>query len=240
MEITTKSYNFTIKPRTCLSTDKFDFFIDVSNDCDAGCLFCCNDNESDKELDLKQLETDFLKVKDRVARVVISGGEPLIDPERLGDLLKLLSSFEVDVKLITNGHKLEERLPILGMYGVRAVQLSRHHYHDSENDGIFSTKTLQFEKFGGMVENHPNIRFSVNCLLIQGYIDNAEKIVQFLESCSQIGIDSVKFVGLMKVNQYCHKHFVDYREVIKNLPVDFLQTDSRNDEDRCSCVTSSL
>jgi molybdenum cofactor biosynthesis enzyme MoaA len=236
MEIQTKNYNFTIKPRTCLSTDKFDFFIDISNECDAQCLFCCNENKNADDIDLMQLEADCIKARDKIARFVISGGEPLLNSVKLEQLLKLLSSFGIEIKLITNGHKLKERLPILNKYGVSTVQLSRHHYLDDENDIIFSKKMLPFEVLGSMTGHHENMKFSINCLLIRNYIDSTKEIIRFLEACSQIGISSVKFVGLMKVNLYCHEYFVDYKEVINTLPMDFLQTDSREDEERCSCA----
>ena len=236
MEIKTKDYNFTIKPRTCLNTNKFDFFIDITGKCDAQCLFCCNDNKNDNDINLQQLEIDFLMVKDKVARIVISGGEPLLDSLKLERLLKLVSSFDTKIKIITNGHKLDERLLLLDKYGVESVQLSRHHYLDKKNDEIFTKKMLTIKKFGEIIQYHKSMKFSLNCLLIRGYVDSAEEIVIFLERCSHIGIDAVKFVGLMQVNEYCRENFVDYKKVIQVLPMDFLQTGGRKDEDRCSCV----
>ena len=236
MVIEGKDYSFAIIPRACRQSDKFDFFVDITNNCNAQCLFCCNDNTNSDALNLQQLEADFNQIKSNVSRIVISGGEPLLDVSRLESLLELVLSFGVNIKLITNGYKLDEHLLILEKYRIKSMQVSRHHYNDLQNNILFGAKMLSFENFGYILNQNKNLKFSLNCLLIKGYIDSVAEITKFLEHCSQIGITSVKFVGLMKVNDFCKENYVDYNGLISSFPMDFLQTNKRADEDRCSCA----
>lgn len=50
----------------------------------------------------------------------------------------------------------------------------------------------------------------LSCNLIKGYIDSKEEIYKFLEFASSIGIQSVGFVSLMPINDYCKDNLIDF------------------------------
>jgi hypothetical protein len=46
--------------------------------------------------------------------------------------------------------------------------------------------------------------------MIKGYVDSEEKIYDYLDKYSDLGVYDVGFVNLMKINEYCKERFVEF------------------------------
>ena len=169
LEIRNKEYE--IKPYACSPCNEFPFYINVTNICNAKCDFCSNAcNKDYGKLDLEYLKEILDKVSDKVSRFSISGGETLINPKNLEELLKLLHNYDRRITMNTNGSFLLDNIDMLNKYpNIESIQLSRHHYEDDKNNEVFKINTLSFED---LKKIKANADLRINCLLIKNYIDS--------------------------------------------------------------------
>lgn len=234
MKVVANDKTYELTPFLCRKNKGFAFHINVTNICNCKCQYCCNDKTDPGKLNLTDLEKIIESSKEDIERFSINGGEPLLVPDELEALLKLLEKYKKPIKIGTNGYHIEERIDLLNSYPVRDIQFSCHHYDSKKNKEIFKADTISFAKLKDVVDKlKPSI--IINCLLIRGYIDNEKEVVNFLEECSKVGIRSVSFIGMMKINEFCENNYVDYKEITKKLPIDFLKTMERTDGKRCHC-----
>ena len=226
---------YEIKPYSCSPCNEFPFYINVTNICNAKCEFCSNACNNDYgKLDLDYLKEILDKVSDKVSRFSISGGETLINPEDMEELLKLLHNYDRRITMNTNGSFLIDNIAMLNKYSnIESIQLSRHHYDDEKNNEVFKIKTLTFEDLKNI---KVNADLRINCLLIKNYIDSGEEVIKFLEKISETEISQVGFISMMQVNEFTKENFVDYRDIISSLNDDFLETKKMADGNRCSCA----
>ena len=237
LELTIDGENYTIYPRACSSDDiVFPFYINITNSCNAKCDFCLNTCNNDLgKLDYNKLESVLDQTKNYISRFSISGGEPLINIDELEKLLQLVQKYNKNTIVNTNGSFLLKNVYILNKYNIDSIQLSRHHYDDDKNNEIFKINTISFEDLKNL-KLKADLR--INCLLIKNYIDSKEEIVKFLEKISQTDISQVGFISMTKLNKYTNDNFVDYRDIIKDLDSNFLETLKMSDGDECSCTNN--
>lgn len=236
MQVVADDKTYELKPFLCRKTNGFAFHINVTNICNCKCKYCCNDKTDTGALDLDKLKKIIDSTIDSIGRFSINGGEPLLVPDQLEALLKLLSKYNKPIKIGTNGYHIVERVNLLNKYPVQYIQFSCHHYDINKNKRLFEADTITFPMLKSLV-NKLKASIILNCLLIKGFIDNVEEVVNFLEECSKANIRTVSFIGMMKINKFCEDYYVDYKDITKNLPIDFLKTKERFDGNRCHCET---
>jgi len=94
----------------------------LTDKCNLTCEFCCM---KDKETHDSFKKRTALRIAfDRYDEIAITGGEPLMEPEKLVQFICLLKYFNKDAKiyLYTNGHYLQEEtaamLSVCGLTGI--------------------------------------------------------------------------------------------------------------------------
>jgi len=225
-----------IEPYSCSVDNEFPFYINVTNSCNAKCEFCLNSCNKDLgKLDYKELKSVLDQVSDYISRISISGGETLLFPDELEKLLKLVQTYNKNIIINTNGSFLLQNIDLLNKYDICAVQLSRHYYEDDKNNEIFKTKTISFEDLKN-IKLKSDLR--INCLLIKKYIDSKEEVIKFLEKISETDISQVGFISMTKVNEFAKDNFIDYRDIVKDLGPDFIETQKSSDGNECSCTNN--
>jgi len=233
MEFYFKEKTYKIEPYTCASDNQFPFYINITNACNAKCEFCLNAcNKDIGKLDLLELKSILDQVSPHISRISISGGEALLYPKELEELLKLVQSYNKNIIVNTNGSFLIQNEEMLNKYDIGSIQLSRHHYEDDKNDELFKIKTITFDELK-TVKLNADLR--INCLLIKNYIDSKEEIIKFLEKVSETEIAQIGFISMTKVNEFTKQNFVDYRDIINDLGPDFVETQRLSDGNECSC-----
>ena len=117
-------------------------YIKVTDYCNANCLFCANGTCTDfGKIDLVKLEfvIRYLKEKNRLHSIGLTGGEPMINPELVNNILNLIWSIDsrIDVQISTNGLNLREIANFDNPNNLESIHISRHHYDDSKNIEIY-------------------------------------------------------------------------------------------------------
>lgn len=206
--------------KSCLRNDGYQvdnnnslsLYVIVTRKCNANCEFCEFTGKSEK-IDLDIFYSTFSKLIKyyNIGMVHFTGGEPTLELELLKSLCNMVKSIDdmVTTSVNTNGIKLAELADIDTLDN---VALSRHALTDSENFDIFKTNTVAKESD---IKAFPKNKLHLSCNLMQGYIDNEEKIYHYLNKCAALDIFDVGFVGLMPVNQYCIDRYVEYPELSK-------------------------
>ena len=110
---------------------KLRLYIKITDACNANCSFCANANNCDYgDIDLKKLEyvICYLRSKDRLHGISITGGEPLINPNKLFEILDLIYSIDpkIEVQISTNGINLLSLLNYPHINNLESIH-TRHH-----------------------------------------------------------------------------------------------------------------
>lgn len=207
-----------IKTKSCIRNDRrqvdldksINIYVVMTNKCNAACEFCefrGNRNEVDTEQFKEAL--DIVMKYYNIGTVHFTGGEPTLELDKIKQLCDIIKATDKSIKtsVNTNGLHLMELAEIESLDN---VALSRHALTDSENYDIFKTNSVASEK---EIEAFPKSKLHLSCNLIQGYIDSEDKIYQYLEKYSALGVFDVGFVGLMKINDYCRTRYVEFPDL---------------------------
>jgi hypothetical protein len=113
-----------------------------------------------------------------------------------------------------------------------SISMSLHHYDAYKLSDLYGTHVPETAfSFEGIDMNKVN----VSCNLIKGYIDCAEEAHKILDFTLELGVPRIGFVALMKVNDYCLSHYVDFEEIrLVTIPHVYF-TKSMNRGKNCKC-----
>lgn len=214
-------------------------FVKVTDCCNARCAFCSN-GESHRAISkfnhVKLWEIiDELRNKGIIInRINITGGEPSVASETVNQILEKAGSepyHNIHLHLNTNG-LLPASQEMMRHIRWNSISMSLHHYDRNELSEIYgvsiSDKALEFE---GIDLG----RVNASCNLIRGYIDNPAEAETMMKFAVSLKLPRLGFVALMKVNDYCKTHYVDFDEInFTDIPHLYF-TESRNRGSNCKC-----
>ena len=214
-------------------------FVKVTKRCNAKCLFCSNAGASVPQTSfnvpklieiIKDLKASDIKVN----RVNITGGEPSVVSLLVEDILSKMCEPEISdvhMHLNTNG-LLPQSQELMRHPRWDSISMSLHHYDVAKLSELYGCripdKAFDFEGIDLQKVNS-------SCNLIKGYIDNAEEARKMLDFNIDLGIPRIGFVALMKVNDYCRKHFVDLEDIHLDCIPHVYFTKSMNRGGDCKC-----
>ena len=193
-------------------TPFIDINVSMTNACNASCQFCCNQGRSDFQFDVEAFKDFFDEARAKISinKVTFTGGEPSLRLRELNGCLDHIGGKCSLVTVNTNG----SRLSALDHPSIHRIALSRHHYCDSINDGIFGMK------IGNPLIGSPlKDRIAIVCNLIKGKIDSTKEAYNMLGFASDNDIEEMSFVGLMPLNDFSVNNMVsleslDFKENI--------------------------
>ncbi|MBO5957751.1 MAG: radical SAM protein [Bacteroidales bacterium] len=215
-------------------------FVKVTKGCNARCLFCSNADASEirTPFNVPKLLDAVMSLRDlgvKVNRINITGGEPSVVPQLVGNILSVMSEpsvSDIHMHLNTNG-LLPQSQELMRHPRWDSISMSLHHYDRMKLSELYGCHIPEraFDFEGIAVE-----KLNSSCNLVKGYIDNMEEARKMLDFNLDLGIQRVGFVALMKVNDYCRKHFVDLEDIrLENIPhVYFTKSMSRGNDCKCS------
>lgn len=214
-------------------------FVKVTNACNARCRFCSNADKikDGQDFDLSKLLDiirELQKNKILVNRINVTGGEPSVIPVLVNKILSTMEAAEfndIHLHLNTNG-LLPNSKELMKHPRWDSISISLHHYNKERLSELYGTPILEtaFEFTGIDLD-----KVNASCNLVKGYIDNTEEVEKMMRFVIELGLPRLGFVALMKVNDYCVKHFIDFTKI------DFAQiphlyfTESRNRGNDCKC-----
>lgn len=214
-------------------------FVKVTNGCNARCAFCSNAgcNVIKAEFDHSKLWRiiDELQAKKIfVNRINLTGGEPAIVPEVVNYILERASTTrykDIHFHLNTNG-LLPTSQALMRHTRWNSISMSLHHYDKNILSEIYGFQIPDGAfSFNGVNMNIVN----ASCNLIRGYIDSDTEVEKMLQCTISLGLPRLGFVSLMKVNDYCREHYVDFNEINFEAIPHLYFTESRNRGADCKC-----
>ena len=209
--------NIIFKTRCCINkygeqqeiTDKqIALYVVLTRRCNVDCKFCEYHNGT-SEIDVKKKKNtlNWLLSFCNITTIHFTGGEPTLEIDKLKQLCKIIKQSDrlITTSVNTNGTRLKE---LENIKELDNIALSRHAVDDTENREIFRSNLLPTaEDIRNFKDKH---KLHLSCNLIKGYIDSEEKILQYLEFASTLGINDIGLVSLMNINEFCNQHYVDF------------------------------
>ena len=218
-------------------------YIKVTDYCNADCKFCANGTCTDfGKIDLVKLEfvIRYLCENKRLHSIGLTGGEPMIDPQLVNDIINLIWSIDsrIDVQLSTNGLNLMEISNFDHANDLESIHISRHHYDDDKNIEIFGNSnianTMDIMRLQDILSNKKLI--NINTVSMKGYIDSLKEIKKMLDYVGDIGVYKNGFISLMKCNDFALEHFINFNDIFNNLDNNFLKTHHFYSGEYCECI----
>lgn len=215
-------------------------FTKVTGGCPARCRFCSNAGAEHvaARYDVDKLASFASELQQQgviVNKINFTGGEPSLVPELVNTILERFSSSgleDIHLHLNTNGLLPQSKEMMLNPRW-NSISVSLHHYDRDKLSEIYGVRLIEDAlDFSGVYMKILN----VSCNLIKGYIDSEEEVHRMLDFCIDKGITRIGFVSLMKVNDWCREHFVDFRDIkLERIPhVYFTRCMDRGKDCRCS------
>ena len=187
-------------------------YIKLTDSCNADCVFCANKGTEDfGNLDLSKLAfvINYLKSKNILHSIGITGGEPMTNPEKLNNLINLIYSIDqdIEVQVSTNGYNLNLFKEFENINNLESIHISRHHYDDNVNFEIFRTRNIAtMEQIASLQDFLIDKKIiNINTMVMKGYIDSLKEIKKMLNYVGDTGVYKNGFVSLMKCNDYCNE-----------------------------------
>lgn len=214
-------------------------FVKVTNSCNSHCLFCSNASSlrTDKRFNVDKLFKVIREIKSKgiiLNRINITGGEPSVVPSLVRDIVQRLISEKIDdvhLHLNTNG-LLPDSQNLMQIERWDSISISLHHFEIKRLSELYGCpiSSSAFD-FDGIDKQ----RLNVSCNLIKGYVDSLDTIGRMLDFVLDLGIPRIGFVALMKINDYCKKHFIDIDKFnLEDIPHVYF-TKSMNRGANCKC-----
>ena len=209
-----------LQKRTCLRNDGYQgdldnsiqLYVVVNRKCNAQCEFCTFRGDVE-EVDINKFKDTLEKIYKyyNISTLHLTGGEPTLDINRVEQICNIANTVDNSIKtsVNTNGIHLND---LDNIKNLDNVALSRHGITDNENYEIFKTNNVASAE---QIRAFTKSKLHLSCNLIQGHVDSEDKIYQYLEMCSTLGVFDVGFVGLMNVNEYCKERYVEFPELSK-------------------------
>ena len=218
-------------------------YIKLTDACNADCLFCANRESRDfGNLDFRKLEFVIRYLLDRklLHGISITGGEPMINPDKMNLLLNLIYSIEptMEVAISTNGYNLREFLNMEHVNKLESIHISRHHYDDEVNYDIFGSRDVaSTSDIIALQEGLDDKRIiNINTLVMKDYIEDLASIKRMLNYVGDVGVYKNGFVSLMKCNQFSKDHFINFNDIFSSLDDSFYLGHHFYNGEYCECV----
>ena len=218
-------------------------YIKLTDSCNANCSFCANETSKDfGTIDFSKLEfvIRYLKEEKCLHGISITGGEPMINPEKMNLLLKLIWSIDknIEVAISTNGLNLREFANMEQVNNLESIHISRHHYDDDKNREIFKSHTIATTDDIMFLQEKLQDKqiLNINTLVMKKYIENLDEIKKMLNYVGDTGVYKNGFVSLMKCNSFSQEHFINFNDIFKNLDSNFLVAHHFYSSEYCECI----
>lgn len=221
---------------------RFQLTICPTSFCEAACPFCIAINTKQRRfVDLKKLKECLKRLKDEnlVRGVSFTGGEPFTDVRLLNDSINLVYEVfgtEMEVSVTTNGVNLHRMHEIEMLSYLEALHISRHHYDDEINAGLFGVRVPTKEELSELLHSVSyRDLFVLNCMLMKDYIGTQDDAHKFLDFAIEVGARKVAFMVCTPINDFAKSQTMDYTTVLRADDPSLLFTRGFQDFDVCRC-----
>jgi len=209
-------------------------YVKITKQCNALCPFCIFKGKDHKPFNFAKFEQILLTLANKfeIRKIAFTGGEPSTKIVLLKDCLALTKSISSSIFTVTNsnGFMLKD---LVALKDLDNISLSRHHYEDTLHTSIMGTIDVATSK---QLKQLNVSKIHLSCNLIKGFIDNEQKVLNYLEHAANLNIYDVGFVSLMSVNTFCKKHQLDFESLNFDKQDTIVQNKIWRQEDACKCA----
>lgn len=198
----------------------------ITNKCPNHCSFCINKDYLNTDISneefYKSLELLLDELKNLQIEITITGGEPTLNKERFiktidmckqyGFKCRTISTIGINLMKEYNNKHLCEWLVDYGF--THNINISRMAKEDSINNKILGNKNItndDIERLGLFFKIRKS-EMRISCNLINGYIDNFSKMLDFVEFYRNKGVDTIMFRELVGQNSLLLKYIISFNE----------------------------
>ena len=214
-------------------------FVKTTNKCNARCRFCSNVHSTSEKIyfnidKLWEIIDIIIENNISINRINITGGEPAVVPHVVEHILSSASESKykgIHFHLNTNG-LLPSSKCLMRHIRWDSISVSLHHYNLKKLSEIYDL-SIRPESF--IFEGIDLNKVNASCNLIKGYVDSTSEVEQMLKFAIRIGLPRLGFVSLMKINDFCRAHFIDFDEIKFDIIQHLYFTESRNRGNDCKC-----
>jgi MoaA/NifB/PqqE/SkfB family radical SAM enzyme len=237
-KILSRSYDTDIFKTNVKVDNNINLYIDLCRKCSGNCKFCIAKLKKDylkkvknpKEF-LDKLDSALAKLKEINPSVMIVGGEPTVDREKLLGTMDLIKKHGLRKPiLVSNGSHLEEYINYINDKDVfEHINISRHHYDDTTNEKVFNSKkvpnTEKLSKIINKIKNKNIIRF--NTMIVKEGLNSYDDVIKFINYSNNLGIKNISFSELSElegvnyfskgIEQYTKENLILIDEIINQV-----------------------
>lgn len=220
-------------------------YVNLTDICNGACRFCVNPfvNMSHDKIKPLAYREMLLKIKDYIYGVSLTGGEPMLYPELANEIIAItheICGIDVEKDIVTNGTGFANILDKLDIVHLDSIHLSRHMITDNENNEIFGFSTATSDQIASVLTKMEDpAQIVLNCVLMSGGVDSTQKMAQYLEYASDLGVRNVCFIGMCRHNAFCEKNYIDPKWLDTDSDGRFHIWNEFCDHDYCSCRSGS-
>ncbi len=174
-------------------------YVNVTNRCNASCPFCIAGPAGTEVLDPETFLVCFDSVKDHVAGVSLTGGEPMLYPELVNTLIlgiRKRAGEALEIDLASNGTNLDTLRELPALEELTAIHLSRHTITDRSGENGAFPEEKKIAEFISSLQDPGKVVF--NCILSTDSIHDMDGIAQYLDRSIRIGVRNNSFIQMMR------------------------------------------
>lgn len=199
---------------------KYGKSIDVKfiNECNGDCFFCIekggyNPKTRSVPAMIKAINSKHI---DDHENVLILGGEPMLDPKGLLELLRGIKDNK-KVFITTNGTVISNKDCYHISLMIDAINISIMHFDPEKNKSIMGVNTDK-EDLIRMIKiyNDSKTPVRLNCNLMKGGIDNIDDAIKMMEFAKEVGFNSIRFAELQDTKD----RFIFAKEIFEGVHKD--------------------
>ena len=206
--------------------------IRFTKSCDNNCSFCIEKNGIDSlgETNVNQMIENTIKSNKKI--VLILGGEPFLNPNKLLQYIKGIRSYVQNIYITTSLPKtidLNNNVVLDILNTIDGLNVSLQHYDWVINNDILnaSSKHNRLEILSNILKVKAlslKVRVSIN--LVKGYIDDKEKLMTCINLLHKMNCKHIKINELQNVGKDIYVSFENIMNIKMKSPYSFgCQTD---------------
>lgn len=158
---------------------------EISSVCQLKCKYCFSShqtiNHSNRYVDLQKVEYLVEQIKRDFSEIVITGGEPLLNPNIIS-IIKCMRSNSIEVRLLTNGILLtKDMISKLNKIGINSIAISLDSINPEIND-LLRGKTKVILNNIDNLKYYDKIFKILNCVVTTKNLNCLEEIIHYSQS----------------------------------------------------------
>lgn len=214
-------------------------YVRLTNRCQMKCKFCEYHSYTLEKFDFYKFYyvLNELRKNVRINKISFTGGEPTLEVALLNQCLQQVKSIDTEIFTVVNSNGIN--IKAINYDFLDSCALSRHDTLESNlevifgNDSSLNITNDYLKKLPSKIKE----KIHISCNLIKGYIDNTQKMYDFIEAYSKLGIHDFGFVSLMKINDYCKEHFIDFADLqIESKMKNTIKSQEYSYNQACKCA----